>query len=287
MIINTDHKIKIGYKTTSEFLGTEIGGLSARAIITASELGADCSFRCYLGKNENSKNTLKFLSKYGIDARAVEIVDHVEPILSISVVDKNKDDRTVFYDTSKWHYNIKNEFKNLENLKNAEAIIIDDYINIKTLYKIFEISSRFKIPIVADFENLELQKSKCLFNMVQHLIISKKFAQNFSGVADVKKIINDLWNDKKCLVGITDGENGCYYRSLDSNEIQHQAAYIQNTKNTLGCGDVFHGAYAFSLFKYEDFSSRIKFASAAASLKASGKKVNIRNIDKLLKIFEN
>ena len=85
------------------------------------------------------------------------------------------------------------------------------------------------------------------------------------------------------MLAITDGENGCFYKSLDSNEIQYQKAYLRNTKNTLGCGDVFHGAYAFSLFRYKDFKSRIKFASAAASIRASGDEINIKNINQVIK----
>jgi sulfofructose kinase len=38
--------------------------------------------------------------------------------------------------------------------------------------------------------------------------------------------------------------------------------------DTTGCGDVFHGAYAAALARGLDLAGRVRFASAAAALKA-------------------
>jgi sugar/nucleoside kinase (ribokinase family) len=42
-----------------------------------------------------------------------------------------------------------------------------------------------------------------------------------------------------------------------------------NALDTTGCGDVFHGAYAAGLARGMDVEDRIRFASAAAALKAT------------------
>ena len=41
-------------------------------------------------------------------------------------------------------------------------------------------------------------------------------------------------------------------------------------KDTTGCGDVFHGAYAYALARDYNFEDRVKLASKMASLKAQG-----------------
>jgi sulfofructose kinase len=39
--------------------------------------------------------------------------------------------------------------------------------------------------------------------------------------------------------------------------------------DTTGCGDVFHGAYAAALARGDELGQRIRFAAAAAALKAT------------------
>ena len=45
-------------------------------------------------------------------------------------------------------------------------------------------------------------------------------------------------------------------------------AYPVPVVDTTGCGDVFHGAYAWALAREADLSERVRYASAAAALKA-------------------
>jgi sugar/nucleoside kinase (ribokinase family) len=47
-----------------------------------------------------------------------------------------------------------------------------------------------------------------------------------------------------------------------------QPAFPVNVVDTTGCGDVFHGAYAAALAANFPLEKRLKFASAAAALKA-------------------
>ena len=42
-----------------------------------------------------------------------------------------------------------------------------------------------------------------------------------------------------------------------------------NVVDTTGCGDVFHGAYAWALARGIDIPERIRLASAAAAVKAT------------------
>jgi len=51
---------------------------------------------------------------------------------------------------------------------------------------------------------------------------------------------------------------------------KHHKAFKVNAVDTTGCGDVFHGAYAFGLARNMSLEERIRFASATAALKASG-----------------
>ena len=68
--------------------------------------------------------------------------------------------------------------------------------------------------------------------------------------------------DRVC---VTDGENGVYY--LKDNKLEHIPAKKITVKDTLGAGDVWHGAFTLSLAEGNDEVNAIKFASCAATLK--------------------
>ena len=50
---------------------------------------------------------------------------------------------------------------------------------------------------------------------------------------------------------------------------KHQLAFKVKAVDTTGCGDVFHGAYAFALARGMALEERIRFAAASAALKAT------------------
>ena len=49
----------------------------------------------------------------------------------------------------------------------------------------------------------------------------------------------------------------------------HRPAYPVEVVDTTGCGDVFHGVYAATLARGFDLAARIRWASAAAAIKAT------------------
>jgi sulfofructose kinase len=70
-------------------------------------------------------------------------------------------------------------------------------------------------------------------------------------------------------VVVTCGAEGCWYIDGESIQQPHrQKAFAVNAVDTTGCGDVFHGAYAAGLVRGQTLPERIRFASAAAALKA-------------------
>jgi sugar/nucleoside kinase (ribokinase family) len=61
---------------------------------------------------------------------------------------------------------------------------------------------------------------------------------------------------------------GAWYVAEDG-PARHQAAFAVTAVDTTGCGDVFHGAYAAALVRGQELAERVRFAAAAAALKAT------------------
>jgi sulfofructose kinase len=105
-----------------------------------------------------------------------------------------------------------------------------------------------------------------LLPLIDHLVVSEKFARQFSPHPDPDVILRSLAVFGAQAVTITFGNSGS--RSIDSDgRIICQAAYEMNAVDTTGCGDVFHGGYIYGLLQDWPLSRTLDFAAACAALK--------------------
>jgi sulfofructose kinase len=66
-------------------------------------------------------------------------------------------------------------------------------------------------------------------------------------------------------LAVTDGPNGVLWQ--DAHIVRHIPAWPVAAVDTLGAGDVFHGACVVALGEGHDFEHALRFAAAAAALK--------------------
>jgi len=68
-------------------------------------------------------------------------------------------------------------------------------------------------------------------------------------------------------IAVTDGANGVSW--LDGDEVRHEPAIRVRAVDTLGAGDVFHGAFALALAEGRPERDAVRFAAAAAAAKCA------------------
>jgi tagatose 1,6-diphosphate aldolase GatY/KbaY len=126
------------------------------------------------------------------------------------------------------------------------------------------------IPIVADFEDASSPQFNEVLNSVDHLVLSTGFSRQITGMSTPEEAALALWRKDRTTVIVTCGAQGCWSVSAENpTRALHHPAFSVTTSDTTGCGDVFHGAYAARLAAGDDLNHRIRFAMAAAALKAS------------------
>ena len=81
-------------------------------------------------------------------------------------------------------------------------------------------------------------------------------------------VLAELSRRTDANLAVTDGSRGSW--ALYSNELLHQPAFEVEATDTTGCGDAFHGAYAFALLQEWEFPQRLEFAAYVASQIALG-----------------
>jgi len=108
-----------------------------------------------------------------------------------------------------------------------------------------------------------------LLDLSDHLIMSRNFATRLTGASSPEKAVRKLGRPDRAAAVVTCGAEGCWYLAQDRTTPKHQPAFKVNAVDTTGCGDVFHGAYAFALAQGVPLEERIRLAAAAAALKAT------------------
>ena len=69
------------------------------------------------------------------------------------------------------------------------------------------------------------------------------------------------------MIGVTIGSQG--FKWLADGKIQHEPGFAVAAVDTLGAGDVFHGAYALAIAEGRDVRGAALFANAASALKCT------------------
>ncbi|MFZ4608239.1 MAG: PfkB family carbohydrate kinase [Gemmataceae bacterium] len=243
----------------------QCGGLTGNALVAASRFGANCAFAGHLGLDSNSDFVKSSFLKENINLDHVPWKTDSMPIHSFIIVDESNDTRTILF-----HLNGSTgapaESPPEEVILSSKVLFVDHY-GIEGMIRSAKIARRAGIPVVADLERNEWQGFDELLSLVDHLIISIKFARKISGCSSPGAIAHKLFTPGKKVVVVTGGEEGCWY--VEENRIlKHFPAFKVKAIDTTGCGDVFHGVYSACLAAGLPIHERIKFASGAAAMKS-------------------
>jgi ribokinase len=246
----------------------QCGGLTATALVAAARLGAHCAFAGILGDDEASRFVAGCLEREGIDLRHLVRRTGATPIHSTIIVDGARLTRTILFDLN-GSAGADAEAPSAEVIRAARVLFVDHY-GIEGMTRAARIARAAGIPVVADLERDEWPGFADLFALVDHLIVSRRFAERLTGEADPAKACQCLGRETREAVVVTSGEQGCWYVGREVPAMaRHQPAFQVAVADTTGCGDVFHGAYAASLARGLELAARIRFAAAAAALKAT------------------
>jgi sugar/nucleoside kinase (ribokinase family) len=243
------------------------GGMSAIAAITASRLGCRSAYAGVMGRDELSEFAIDQMRQEGVNLRHLARRNGLRCIHSIIMIDSNAGTRNIFYIGG--FLGAARDWPSAEVIRSARVLFLDWY-SVPGMIRAARIARAAGLPVVADFEQDGQPGFSKLLPLADHLILSETFAEKLTGLADPRRAVLKLWTGQQELAAVTCGAKGCYYVTADNPaEPRHQPAFKVKAVDTTGCGDVFHGAYAAALARGMSAPDRIRFAAAAAALKAS------------------
>ena len=122
------------------------------------------------------------------------------------------------------------------------------------------------IPAILDAEVGAPGVLDDLARRASHVLYSETGLAAHVGDADVRtQLTRAQATLPDALVGVTRGAEGFFW--LDGGHVQHAAGVSVTAVDTLGAGDVFHGAFALALAEGMAAYAAARFACVAASLK--------------------
>jgi sugar/nucleoside kinase (ribokinase family) len=243
------------------------GGMSAIAVIAASRLGCKSAYAGVLGRDELSDFAIGQMRREGVNLRHLARRAGVPPIHSIIMIDSKAGTRNIFFD-ERGVVGAACDWPPAEVIRSARVLFVD-WFSVPGMIRAARLARAAGIPVVADFEQSGLPGFATLLPLADHLILSQTFAAKWTSLSDPHRAVVKLWTGRQQLAAVTCGENGCFYVTTDNPSMpRHQPAFKVKAVDTTGCGDVFHGAYAAALARGMSAPERIRFAAAAAALKA-------------------
>ena len=247
------------------------GGLTATALVAAARMGARCAYAGSLGDDELSQFVERRLGEQHVTLDYLHRQPGCQPVHSVIVVDETRQTRAIFFDTHGAGGAVPDWPR--EEVICAAKVLLVDHFGIEGMIRAAHVALAAGIAVVADFESIPPDvRFAELAALADHPVVSLGFAQRWTGREHPAEAAKALWSDRRQAVVVTCGAEGCWYLGGDDpGNPRCQPAYRVTVADTTGCGDVFHGAYAAALAQGLALPERIRFASAAAALKARGR----------------
>src|ERR1700716_3801914 len=255
-----------GSKENATHFDEICGGNALNAAIGIVRLGGRASVCGPMGDAREAASRFIFdkLAHEGIETKhIVRMPGLVTPISAVLVDPSGERTIVTFRDPELWKV----------HLPLTEALL-DDCAAILTESRCAEFCTdlcaearRRGIPVVVDVDRA-MSLREGLLNASSHLVFSSEALQSTAGIADDGEALKNIAKLTPSFLAGTQGAQGTLW--LDENQtLQRTPAFPVHTVDTLGAGDVFHGAFALAITEKQDIPSALRFASAAAALKCT------------------
>lgn len=262
------------------------GGLTATALVAAARLGARCAYAGTLGRDDLSRFAANRLEQEGVDVSWSKRTPSARPIYANIIVDRRHGTRNVFYDLNGA---VGADVRTPARLIRSCRVLFVDHMGVPGMVRAARLARLAGIPVVADLEIDSDPRFPKLLALADHLILSRDFACAVTGARSPAQAARKLSRSDRQVVIVTCGDEGCWYLAQGDAAPRHEPAFKVEALDTTGCGDVFHGAYAFALARGFGLEDRLRFAAATAALKAtrSGGQAGIPSLAAVRKFLKN
>ncbi len=239
------------------------GGCAATASAAVGCLGGRSMLAARLGRDSVGDQIVEELEGYGVDCSLVRRYPDRRSSMSSIFIDKTGERMIVnFRDTD-----LPEECDWLPDLADLGiGAVLADTRWAGGAEAAMAAAHQAGLPAILDAEG-PVREAEQAVGMASHIAFSRNGLVDWTGHEDLQRGIRDVAARTGAFVSVTDGAHGTWY--IDASGEHHVPAYPVEAVDTLGAGDVWHGAFALRLAEGADAGNAIRFASAVAAIKCS------------------
>ncbi len=237
------------------------GGTAANAAVAIARLGADVALFASLGDDAIGDGIVAALRREGIDCTNLRQVPGRASPVSAIIVDRGGERMIVSYadpllprDTD-WLP---------ERLPEGVGAVLGDTRWQEGSAHLFRLAREAGIPAVLDADR-EPERVPELLSLATHIAFSMQGLRDITGHSDARRALESFSPDVGAWLAVTNGGEGLFY--WRDGAVHHLPAFPIQPVDTLGAGDVWHGAFTVRIAEGADPDEAARFAAAAAALK--------------------
>jgi sulfofructose kinase len=255
-----------GSKENASHFEEICGGNALNGAIGIVRLGGRASICGPMGdvRETTSRYIFEKMAEEGIETRhLVRMPGLVTPISNIMIDPSGERTIVTFRDPQLW----KVRLPDADTLLQDCAAILTESRCAEFCTDLCAQARRREIPVIVDVDRA-MSLREGLLTASSHLVFSSEPLQETAGVADDGEALKKIAKLTRSFLAGTRGAQGTIWLDQQQN-LQQTPAFPVHTVDTLGAGDVFHGAFALAITEGQDLRSALRFASAAAALKCT------------------
>ena len=243
------------------------GGCAANAAVAIARLGGHAALAGPLGgppiEDTNGDRILAALAREHVDCTGCERIAGVSTALSAIFIDARGERMIVTWRDARLAAATPADPGRL--VASAAAVLADNR------YPVFVqpicMAARTRgIPVVLDADR-PTDMSDDLFRIATHVIFSSECLRATSGLDDLGAALLRIADTTEAFVAVTNGAQDVLW--LEGRNLRRSPVFAVKAVDTLGAGDVFHGAFTLALIEGQDVAATMRFAAAASGLKCT------------------
>ena len=240
------------------------GGPAANAAVTVVSLGGVASFVGRVGDDVIAREILNGLYTMGVDTSSVVGVAGATSPVSAVIIDRDAERMIVNHRDDRLYVRPPDEVP--AAVAGADAVLVDMRWPMGAAVALGEARAA-GVPGVVDFDSHRATDVTPILDRASHVIFSAAALEGLAGTADPAAGLRAVARRSEAWLAVTLGADGVLW--LEGDEPRHLPAFEVDALDTLGAGDVFHGAFALAVGEGQAIERALTISAAAAAIKCT------------------
>ncbi len=242
------------------------GGMAANAAVSIVRLGGAASWWGLVGEDEKGSRILEGLRQEAVDIEHARVVRNAVSSHSLVLVDRAGNRAIILYRPGSLDDDASS--LPLERVSAFDAVLADNRWIDGAVAVLSEARKRGLVGLLDADAGAGAHTIKAV-RCASHAVFSKNGLLETYGTSSITDALAEA-NRQAPFVAVTLGADGLQWRCADGRG-GSLVAFEVDAIETVGAGDVFHGAFALALAEGQEEEAALRFAAAAAALKCSGR----------------